>query len=168
MKLNPGDVLVQKKGQPWVFLVWLFTGQRFPHAVLIKEWRDDGVIHASEAVWQGVKRSTFRPSDLERYECWRPSCEAAIKQKALTWVENHLGQGYGYWNAFCRMLKHRFGLDFHPGMDDDCGRDDRDMICSELIAMAYFRAGYDLVPGVCDVETMPADLRNPDRLVRVF
>ncbi len=164
-----GDVLIQYKGEPWVTVSKVVTGHPFPHARAVLKVHRDGSVETIENIWKGVSQTYLGAQELqERFEIWRPNCHRMVKLGALEWMAAHNGQPYGYLNLVRLGLLYRLGLDVHPGRDNDPAQDNRPMICSELIAMAYYRNGYDLVPEVSDRDTMPWDLRNPHRLTRIW
>lgn len=171
-KYEPGDVLVQCGGEPWPTLSWIFTGWAFPHASLVTRVEPCAVLFTGQQVWivensyDGIKEKELVNPDL--YEVWRPLCGDETKAKAIAWARGHVGEAYGYNRLMEIVVGYRVGLRPRPGMDDDASQDGRRKVCSETIAMAYYRSGYDLVPMVQDVDTMPWNLRNRERLVPVW
>ena len=158
MPYQVGDVLVQKGGQPWVFLANIFTGHPYPHARMISLVTPERV-YTIEDMMYGVKEYQF--NDLKNFEVWRPRCSDKIKGNAIRWARTHRDEGYGYLRLLEICLGYRLGMRSRPGMDDDVSQDNRRKVCSELVAMAYYRSGFDLVPGVENRDTMPYELRSP-------
>lgn len=166
--LQPGDVLVQHRGFPWVQLSQLATGHPYPHAGLISRVKADGTVLMYENIWKGVTETLVTEENFKNFEVWRPgseqfACPQEIKWKAIDYMKARLGQMYGYGHLLEIILLHGG----HDPCSDNTEDDNRLMVCSELIAMAYWRSGYDLVPNVSERETMPWDLRNPERLVHI-
>ena len=170
--LKPGDILVQCKGEPWRTGAHIFTGHPYPHSMLVTYNGYDGVYIIEDGPF-GIQEVEFgREWDnwsvfpLDHYEVWRPSeekgCTKEIKQNAIEWARKRKGEGYGYLKLITILALYRLnGPGSFPGWDDDSKFDNRRKICSELIAMAYYRSGYDVVPYITDSNTMPWDLRNP-------
>ena len=166
--LRPGDILVQCKGEPWRTGSHIFTGHPYPHAMLVTYNGCDGVYILEDGPF-GVEEKEFgREWDgfttfpLDHYEIWRPRCDQETKDKAIEWARKRRGEGYGYFRLALVLALYRVkGAGTVPGWDDDPRYDNRKKICSELIAMAYYRSGYDVVPHISDSNTMPWDLRNP-------
>lgn len=162
---KPGDVLVQNEGWPWTWGAQLVTGEPFPHAALV---HDVGPVNVwiVENSYDGVK---VKPCpNLAQYEIWRPRCPDEVKQHAIAWALEHVGESYGYARLAELVFGYRAGLRTRPGMDDDYSQDGRLKVCSELIAMAYYRSAFDLVPNVQDRDTLPKDLRNAVCLERIY
>jgi hypothetical protein len=161
---QPGDVLVQSKGQPWVFAANLVLGHPYPHAAMV---HSIGLmsVYILQNSYNGIHIEPCR--NLDQFEVWRPLCDDETKRKAITWMEKHCGEMYGYDRLAELVLGYREGWFERPGMDDDPSQDGRRKVCSETIALAYYRAGYDLVPDVDNRDTMPFELRNPARLVEI-
>jgi hypothetical protein len=170
-RYTAGDVLVQCGGEPWPTLAWLFTGAAFPHAMMVSRVDlspvfKEPTVFVLENSYNGVHEKIF--DEFDHFEVWRPYCDAATKLAAVDWMRAHVGEGYGYGHLAQIVIGYRLGLRHRPGMDDDVSQDGRRKVCSETIAMAYYRSGYDLVPAVQDVDTLPKDLRNADTLRTVW
>jgi hypothetical protein len=152
-QLQLGDVLVQYQGQPWVWGAQTFTGHPYPHARCVSRVDSTGVwiIEDGKQLFtsQAGVHEYLLPNDLDSFEVWRPNTDSVTKTTAVIWMQGHKGQMY------------------EPGLDEDQSFDNRPMICSELIAMGYYRAGrqtgtmYDPCPQVTDRSAGPWDLRNP-------
>lgn len=166
--LQPGDILVQSKGFPWVQLSKLFTGHPYPHARIVSRTKLDGTVMTYEDIWRGISETELSLEELENYEVWRPNCIMGVNYAALDWIKARLGQCYGYGRLIEIIIRKGGKLPYPDNWDDDLTKDDRQMVCSELIAMAFYRSSYDLVPKVSNRETMPWDMRNPDRLTRIM
>lgn len=164
--LRVGDVLVQHKGEPWVSGCRLICGYPYPHARVVSKTSGSEVwIIESGKPWDkkvaGVNEYVL-PGDLDSFEIWRPNCDAAIKYKAIEWMRAHVGEMYAYSRMLqILVLRGEINKGTTPGLDDDPAFDNNPKVCSELIAMGFYRAGYDLVPLVSNRATMPWDLRNP-------
>ena len=169
-KLQVGDILIQKRGEPWTFLARLFCGQPYPHARVVsrivmyppcpavpQDKNPTYRIYTLENNWWIRETELF---NLDDYEVWRPRCSDDIKRRALAWIEDHRGESYGFMRLIEIAFGYRWGLRKRPGMDDDLSKDNRLKVCSETIAMGYYRNGYDVAPHVQDIDTMPWDLRN--------
>jgi hypothetical protein len=177
--LKSGDVLIQCAGEPWKTGCNVFTGHPFPHAMMVSKIGVPVPDHFSgftpndvyviEDGGSGVTEHLFDPVGngwttfpLDHFEVWRPRCDDTIKQAAITWARSRMGEGYSYGHLAIILALYRIrGSQSQPGWDDDPQYDNRKKVCSELIAMAFYRSGYDLVPLISDSNTMPWDLRNP-------
>lgn len=168
MLVKEGDILVQIKGEPWRWAANFFTGAPYPHACLVSKVRGDdfwiienSTMGISERKWENPDMRFTYP--LDHYEIWRPKCSDIIKVKAIDWARDRMGESYGYWKLLFIGLTYRFWKTKEvPGMDDDLSLDRRQKVCSETIAMGYYRNGYDVAPHVSDKLTMPSDLRNKE------
>lgn len=167
--LMPGDILIQYKGEPWVTGAKIFTGHPFPHSMMVSSVCGDRV-SVIEASAMGVAERDFNVYDMfstfpiDHYEAWRPKCNLGVTSMAIEWARDRIAarEGYGYLHLILILSTYRItGGNIIAGLDDLPEFDSRKKICSELIAMAYYRSGYDLVPHIADVNTMPWDLRNP-------
>jgi uncharacterized protein YycO len=162
--IQVGDVLVQHQGQPWVALAQFFTGYPFPHVRLVSDVYKHFVFTVEETPLGVQDTLVGTPSD---YVVRRPMCADDIKVRAVEWARTHINEPYDYSRLLQLMLSYRIGNYKQPGMDDNVALDDRKKVCSELVAMAYYRSGYDLVPAVCDRDTLPHELVFSDRLLTV-
>jgi hypothetical protein len=100
------------------------------------------------------------PDDLDTFEVWRPECDILTKHRAIEWMRERTGQLYDYGRlAEIILLRGQFNQGEIDGYDDE-SYDGHLMVCSELIARGYWRAGYDLVPEISNRATMPWNLRN--------
>ena len=158
--LLPGDILIQYRGQPWCWLAWLTTGQPYPHAQIVSRV-DPATSTTPRVVWviensaDGLRE---KPAyQLDSFTVARPNCDQATKMRAIAWIKAHTGENYGYGHMLEIVFGYRLGRRSHPGIDDDVTQDRRDKVCSETIAMGYYRSGFDLVPHVCDRDTLPRD-----------
>jgi hypothetical protein len=170
--LHVGDVLVQSGGEPWVTAARILTGHPFPHAAVVSSVGLGGTIYIIEngKPYPGRVAGVYERglTDFQNFEVWRPNCDFLTRSKAVDWMRTREGEVYGYVRMIQIATMYRWGrLPHTPGMDDDPSQDIRPMVCSELIAMGYYRSGYDLVPEVENRDTMPWDLRNTARLTRV-
>jgi hypothetical protein len=174
-QLQLGDVLVQYKGQPWVWGAQILIGHPYPHARCVSRVDEKGVWvieDGKQFLWSNAGVHEYiMPKDLNSFEVWRPNTDDLTKQAAVQWMQSHKGQMYDYGRmAELAMLSRVHLLPPQPGMDNDTSYDNRSMICSELIAMGYYRGGqktgsnYDPCPHVTDRSAGPWDLRNPNTL----
>jgi hypothetical protein len=170
--LQPGDVLVQYRGEPWVTCARLIIGRPYPHARVVSRADTSGVWIIEDGkpfgrTLAGVNEYLL-PDDLDSFEVWRPNCDATTKTQAVEWMRQHVGQLYDYGRmAEIVLLRGHFSRGEIDGFDDET-YDGHPMVCSELIARGYWRAGYDLVPVISNRATMPWDLRNPLTCTRVL
>jgi hypothetical protein len=163
--LKAGDILVQKSGEPWVSLAKVFCGKPNPHAIMISRIGDGKIFFLENGKTVGkkamIQESELPVSWVENFEVIRPNCGDEIKQKAIKWVQEKSGQPYSFLRLIQVGLLYRLGFSDFEGIDDeDVSMDSRRMICSETIAMAYYRSGYDVAPNVSNRQTMPWDLLN--------
>lgn len=171
--LKPGDILIQDQGEPWCTLARFITGEPYPHAAIVSRVEGDR-LWIIENSYDGLHEKEIDPEiALRNFLARRPLCDDATKAAALDWIRARLGEGYGY----CRLLEiviwYPLGMRTRPGMDDDVSQDDRRKVCSETIAMGYYRAGqktgsgFDLVPAVADRDTLPKELAFTDQAVDI-
>lgn len=175
IELKPGDVLVQCGGQPWVAMSEIFCGKPFPHAIIVSQVHEDGihfVENGKTMSWSAQIQESFMPMSMVlngNLEVWRPNTTDKIKQSAISWMKARMGENYGFGRLIGIGLLYRLGISDFEGIDDeDVSKDDRRMVCSETIAMAFYRSGYDVAPTVSNRQTMPWDLRNPLASTRLF
>lgn len=165
-RLQVGDVLVQAKGFPWPELAWLATGEPFPHAQIVSavETRWDGTqdIKIIESHATGLWEKD--PWHLGWFEVWRPGWTDEQRDATIARLLEHQGTIYAYHKLVGIGIGTRLGLWQEPEDFDAIHHDSDPMYCSEAIARHAWRSGYDLVPGVSNRNTLPADLRNPERL----
>lgn len=167
MNVIRGDILVQCDGEPWTTGCELITGHPFPHAMLITG-EDGDFVNFIENGKTNSNAAMIRDGKLHKslinngyYEIWRPKCDDKTKDLAIKWCEKRIGTQYGYFRMLTIASTYRLGFSDWEGInDDDFSQDDRGMVCSEMIAMAFYRSGYDVAPGVSNRQTMPWDLRN--------
>lgn len=154
-------MLIQYVGQPWVWGAEVFTGHPNPHARCVSRVDSTGVYIIEEGPL-GVNEH-LQGDDLYQFEVWRPKCSDDVKAAAITWMRNHVGEGYGYVHLAWLVITFRLLGDAPvPGLDDDPKYDNVRKICSELIAMGYYRSKGDLVPNISDRAVLPFELRNPE------
>lgn len=181
MRYQIGDILVQSKGQPWCWLADKVTGEPFPHAAIVSDVTAGTpampeLTDLAAGIWAGRKitiienhihgLAEYGAIDLQNYEVWRPICDEETKAQAIAWIRSHLGEGYGYFRLAELVVGYPLGMRTRPGMDNDVSQDGRRKVCSETIAMGFYRAGqlcgnrFDIAPEVVDRDTMPKDLRG--------
>ena len=161
---KPGDVLVQAYGFPWPELAWLATGEPFPHAQLVTAVEGAQVTIIEEHADGLKERAAW---DLEMFEIWRPLWTDEQCAGTVAWLRARQGVVYGRAKLVEIGIGTRLGLFQEPENFDAQHLDCEPMVCSEVIARAAWRNGYDLVPGVSNRNTLPKDLRNPTRLLPV-
>ena len=152
-RLRPGGILIEKNSGVWGAGAKLLFGAEHQHAALVLH----DTSHVIEAVWSGVRVNPMR--NLERYEYWEPRCASNIRSMAVYRAMSRTGDAYGYTQLALAVAQRRLGLP----TPDVPGR-----WCGELISWAYDQSGYDVNIRLADHHTGPWDLRNPDRLERIF
>lgn len=166
----PGDVLVQAHGFPWPQLAWAATGMPYPHSQLVTRVEpilgdEKAMVDPAMRVWivEDHDRGVYeKPAwNLDWFEVWRPLCSDEIKAQAIALMLAHGGEAYGIEKLLRITAFTRLGLLTVPADYDDARHDHDPMVCSEIVARSYWRAGYDLVPGVSNRITLPGELRNP-------
>lgn len=169
--LMVGDVLVQIQGEPWCTIAGVLTGAPYPHVAIVSRVDvESNRIWIIENSWDGLREKEPAAHWFKDFLARRPLTDEATIRETLNWINDHLNEGYGYGRLAEIVIGSLLGSQTRPGMDDDVSQDGRRKVCSETLAMGFYRAGqrtgsgYDAVPDVADRDTLPKDLRFSDRL----
>lgn len=170
-RLADGDLIMCTGNGPTSRMIRWLTRSRFSHAAVILHWH--GRVLVAEAtgshgvrVWllsECVRKysgrvSLFRPTDEVRVRLDLGALRASVLR--------HLGTGYRTMGLF-QVGWHLIWSTKRARRDPTRRPPKRQFICSELVSACYREAGVDLVPGVPDGYTTPADLERSSSIVRV-
>ncbi|PQV64704.1 hypothetical protein B1R32_104203 [Abditibacterium utsteinense] len=142
-----GDILLFSHAKGFARLIPWFTGSRYYHCALY-----EGEGRVLEARVSGVVR---RDLTCTRDFVFRvvPMPETASRE-VLDYARGKLGLNYDFVDVFFIVLRHYFPLIrfTYPTHNS--------FVCSELIVVAWRRAGLDLFPGVEAATVIPADFEQ--------
>lgn len=166
--LQDGDVLVFSGRDPISLAIRAFTRPCYSHAGIVLWWNER--VMAVEAVAKGVRAWPLSEC-VGHYdghvELFRPKTQTAElidRAKLRQEATGYLGKDYGFWNI-ARIAWHL--LVDKPRAGPDRKAPPREFICSELVSRCYRNAGCDLVAGVPDGFTTPAEIARSHALEKV-
>lgn len=157
-RLFRGDVLFFHRPTSWATLKADPLGTLMTaliHAVTGSRWNHVAIAYGPhsyiEATAQGVKRSWLSDGETDEILVVRPGyADAEDAWSAVSWAYARVGFPYSYWNAFMCGLN-RVLSTWHVAIKTTDA-----IICSELVAEALERAGYDF--GKDSSQVSPGDL----------
>jgi hypothetical protein len=170
-RLQDGDLILCTGNGPMSRLIRWFTKSRFSHAAVVLHWH--GRVLVAEASGAHGVRVWLLSACVKKYSgrvsLFQPTPEARARldlERLRKATMNYLGTGYRTMGLF-QLGWHLLWARKRALEDPHRRPPKREFICSELVSACYRSAGVDLVPGVPDGYTTPADIEHSSFLVRV-
>ena len=156
--LKTGDILLFYPASIMGRISLFFAGGKYSHAALVSV--EDGTPFCIEVrEWIGGRKiilAEYRKAEPAYIDVYRTNSlftDQANPLKAVAHMKEFIGTKYGWWHVITAIIRRRFGIKLKH---KECEK--HPPFCSEAIARAFRKAGWDIVPYAWDRETLPRDL----------